>query len=324
MHVLILGLSSIAKRRILPALQAMDDVHQVDVATRQAAVGGLKDPWPHGEVFDSYREAIDASRADVVYVSLPNSEHAQWTARAIRRGAHVVVDKPAFLAARDADRLVALAEKQGVCLAEATVYGYHPQIQTARDLLFCDGKSSIRRITASFSFPPLPADNFRYVRALGGGALWDLGPYAVSAGRIFFGDRPVAVACQILSWGGEDHVETAFSLLTTFPDGRALVGHFGWDTVYRNRLELLGESVAVEIDRVFTTPPDAAGQMRVTRPDGTVPIDGRIGDTFALFLRHVFDSIERRSWSGLYADLLADAHALEQLREAAGVTSSAD
>lgn len=317
-----LGLSSIVKRRVLPALRGMSDVQQVDVATRQAGDGGLKDPWPHGTVFDTYRGAIETSQADLVYVSLPNSEHAQWTAEAIRRGSHVVVDKPAFLAAREAERLVGAAEQQGVCLAEATVYPYHPQIQAARELLACNGGSSLRRITASFSFPPLPSDNFRYVRSLGGGALWDLGPYAVSIGRIYFGEQPTAVACQILSWGGQDQVETAFSLLATFPDGRAIVGHFGWDTAYRNRLDLLGESVGVEIDRVFTTPPDAASQMRVTRADGTTPLEGPPGDAFALFLRHAFDCIERRSWGGLHADLLADAHALKRLREAAGVASA--
>ena len=319
MHLLILGLSSIVQRRVLPALRRIDAVEQIDVATRQAASGTLRDSWGLGDVFDSYSEALERTRADVVYVSLPNSAHEEWAEKALGSGAHVIVDKPAFLGATRAERLVALADRQGCCLAEATVYGYHPQIQCARTLFDCEEGSRARRVVAIFSFPPLPDGNFRYVKALGGGALWDLGPYAVSLGRIFFGEQPQSLMCDVLATTGAAGVETAFSVMATYPGGRSMVGHFGWDTVYRNRVEAIGERIGAEIDRVFTTPPDTAASMRVIRPSGTETMEGPIGDAFALFLGHVFDSIGRRSWGGLHADLLADAQALRQLREAAGV-----
>src|SRR5688500_20280379 len=79
--------------------------------------------------------------------------------------------------------------------------------------------------------------NFRYRECYGGGALWDLGPYAVSVGRILFGGEPTAIAGQVLTRGGPDDVDTAFNLAATYSDGRSAVGHFGFNTVYRNRLD---------------------------------------------------------------------------------------
>src|SRR5207248_10888592 len=122
-----------------------------------------------------------------------NGEHLRWAQRALGQGRHVVVDKPAFLGLEQADRMLELAAKQGVCLAEATVFAYHPQVEFIRQQ-FRVADSAPCHVTATFSFPSMDPDNFRYRRALGGGALWDLGPYAAAVGRVFLDDEPASVA----------------------------------------------------------------------------------------------------------------------------------
>lgn len=314
-RVLIIGLSNIVRRRVLPALRAVPGVERIDVATRKAAVGTLEREWTGG-VYEDYRVALDQSQADLVYISLVNSEHATWAREAISRGLHVLVDKPAFLDLPSAERMIELAEQRGVCLAEATVFGYHPQVEFVANI-FRDSGSAPRRITAAFSFPPLEPDNFRYRHTLGGGALRDLGPYAAAVGRIFFGEEPRAVACYRLSHGGAEGVELGFGMLSLFSGGRSLVGQFGFDTVYRNRVDLISAEVGVELDRVFTTPPDSSNDVRVTRRDGTTVVPGPKGDAFAAFFNHVFQSITAHQWSSLVADLRSDTRTLQRLREAA-------
>ncbi|HZT05856.1 MAG TPA: Gfo/Idh/MocA family oxidoreductase [Chloroflexota bacterium] len=316
MDVLILGLSSIVQRRVRAALQAVPAVQRVDLATRRAKTGVASD-WTEGTVFDDFRPALDRSTASLVYVSLVNSEHERWAEAAIASGRHVVVDKPAFLGLRTAERMLDLAAKKRVCLAEAIVYGYHPQMQRVHRI-FAEAGCAPSRITATFSFPPLDESNFRYRRALGGGALWDVGPYAASIGRLIFRDAPTAVDCRILTRGGIDKVDTAFAVLATFSGGRSMVGLFGFNTVYRNRVDVLGEHVGVEIDRVFTTPPDSASPLRVTRPHGTSREDGLVGDSFQAFFAHVCERIDRGSWNDLTGALAADARALQQLRDSSG------
>jgi predicted dehydrogenase len=314
--VLILGLSDIVKRRALPALRALGDLERVDVATRKASDRNLRDSWDSGDIYDDYALALDRSKAQLVYISLVNSEHQRWAQEAIERGFHVVVDKPACLSLGDAERMLDLAEQRRVCLAEATVFAYHPQVDVVRDI-FRDSGGPPRRMTVEFSFPPFEPGNFRYQRALGGGALSDLGPYAAAVGRVFFGEAPSAVACSVVARDAPGGLETAFSALAVYPDGRSLIGHFGFDTVYRNRLGLVSADVAVEVNRAFTTPPDLANEIKVTRREGATTICVPAGDSFGLFFGHVFRCLAARDWSDLASDLHRDAQTLDRLRTAA-------
>jgi predicted dehydrogenase len=315
-QVLILGLSSIVTRRVLPALRQIPDIDGIDVASTKASDPAVRDAWRDGAAFYDYARALSLSSAEVVYVSLVNSEHERWARAALEAGRHVVVDKPAFLGCENAMRMAELAARRDRCLAEATVFGYHPQIGEARRV-FTDSADAPRRIVAVLSFPPMDPANFRYQRALGGGALWDLGPYLAACGRVFFGVEPEMVEARVVAERGD--LEIAFSALGAFGEGRSLAGHFGFDTAYVNRLHLVGAAVAVEMDRAFTTPPDQANILRVSSQRGSAAVGVPAADSFTAFFRHVVKRIAARDWGALTADMLNDARALDRYRAAAGV-----
>ena len=289
----------------------------VDVAARKLPAPDVVKGWAEGQVFEEYRAGLDKSRADVVYVSLVNSEHARWAEAAIESGRHTIVDKPACLGERSAERLAALASRRDVCLAEATVYAYHPRLDLVRQQ-FNEVDSPPTHVTATFSFPPLDPANFRYRRALGGGALWDLGPYAASVGRLFFGAEPETVSCVILGRGGPDAVDTAFAMLTTFPGGGSVVGSFGFGTVYRNRVDVISPKVGVELDRCFTTPPDLPTEAHVTRREGTSTLTTPPADAFVAFFHHIARVLKTGDRDALTRDLVSDARTVQRLRNAAG------
>ena len=260
MRVLIIGYSEIVKKRVLPALEKMKRVDCIDIASRSFTSCIPEKKSRQGAFFADYDEALSKSKADLVYISLVNSKHAEWAERALAKGCHVIVDKPSFISFDDAKKLANLAEQKGLCLAEATVYAWHPHIQMARDL-FMQADTRPTRLTVAFSFPPLPAGNFRYQKSLGGGALWDLGPYAVSPGRLFFEAEPEEVFCGIGTRNSDTGVDTSFSMLAMYAGGRSLVGHFDFNTEYRNCINILGPSMSVDIDRFFTTPPDMESEL---------------------------------------------------------------
>ena len=267
----------------------------------------------------SYADALAKTTAELVYISLVNGEHERWARAALDRGLHVIVDKPAFLGRAPAEELLELAARKGVCLAEATVFAYHPQIAALKQA-FVDAGAPPTRIGALFSFPAMNPENFRYRSGLGGGALWDTGPYLTATGRIFFGEEPTSVNCTVLARGGADNVEIAYSASATFAGGRGLVGQFGFDTAYVNRLEILGPRLAAEADRVFTTPPDLANTLLLARQGGSSTAEIPPADAFRIFFDHVVRSIEAQNWNQLGAELLSDARTLERYRVAAGVT----
>jgi dTDP-3,4-didehydro-2,6-dideoxy-alpha-D-glucose 3-reductase len=318
LRLLVLGLSNLVRRRVLPALQEIERLDAVDIASRRGTADWQRPEWLAGDTYHDYDEALRRSGADVVYVSLVNSEHGRWARAALERGCHVVVDKPAFLGFEEADRALNLAAKRNVCLAEATVWAYHPQIDLMQRT-FAEAGTPPTRVAVTFSVPPLDPSNFRYCRSLGGGSLWDLGPYAVSVGRVFFDRSLDTIDCHVLSFGGEENVETAFSVLATYPEGRSVVGHFGFDTAYRNHVEILSIDLSLEADRVFTLPAELENDIRVTRNTETTLLQAPAGNAFRPFFDRVFSSVEGNDWGHFTNDLLTDARGLQLLRDAAGV-----
>ena len=314
-RVLILGWSSIARRRVAPALARLG-ASGVDVASRTQEVA--RPAGLGGRTFGDYAEALRDSTARIVYVSTRNHEHAEHAAAALASGRHVVIDKPAALSAGETAALIDQAAAQRLLLAEATVWMWHPQIAAAARLVEAHGP--VERITAAFTYPPLPAGNFRHVAAHGGGALWDLGPYAVTPGRVFLGDEAPS---HIDAHAGAGDPETSFSVLMRYPSGGTLAGHFSVNAPYVNRLELQGPRLALTIERAFTTPPDLV--MRVTGEAGgeRVAIDTPPGDAFAAFLADVAANADGGDHERFARLLIKDAEAMARLRRAARRTAPA-
>jgi NDP-hexose-3-ketoreductase len=307
LRILILGHSTIARKRLIPALSSLPRIKGIEVASRSGS----------DIMFSDYESALAESSADIVYISLMNSDHARWAKQSLESGRHVVVDKPAFLDFDQAQRVVELSRDRGLCLAEATVYAKHPQIDRIREL-FENSNTEPRSLTASFSFPPLESQNFRYRKARGGGALNDLGPYATSPGRIFFGGRPDDLECRVLSRGGPDGVDTAFSVMMSYAGGRSMIGRFGFTTAYSNRLCCLGSELSVDVNRVFTTPGSMENTLHVTQGGVDSTINVPAADCFAAFMNEVLDNIEAGEFERQRNELLEDAFVLDWMRRSAG------
>jgi len=312
-NVLLVGHSRIGQKRVLPALRSLGGIGQIGVASRRWKPAAPPDGVA---VFHDYETAIAQSGADLAYISLENSNHAAWAEQALRRGMHVVVDKPAFLSFEDARRLSDLAASQRRCLAEATVFTFHPQMAALANV-FEAAAAPPARVVALFSFPPLEASDFRYRKDRGGGALFDVGPYAVATSRLLFRRAPRSVSCQVHA-RRPDGVDTAFSVLMSYDGGGAFVGHFGFDTEYQNRLIAFGPGVAADLNRAFTLPPDAGNKLVLRRNNAESEVSIAPADSFAAFLRAVLDAIRRGAWEDLTRALLDDAELLARLRTSSG------
>ncbi len=316
MKILVLGYSSIFQRRGLAALTAIPEVTEISVASRSRADQVDLPAAVRGAVYADYDRALAESGADLAYVSTVNTTHVPLAEAALQRGMHVVIDKPATMSLEDTEQLVQLAREQGVCLAEATVYGYHPQIQAIRDI-FSEAGSAPTRITVAFCIPPLPDGDFRYQADLGGGALWDMSIRPISAGRLFFGAEPERVECVVLERRGD--LDVAFSVLLTYGSGRALVGHFGFTTGYRNHVTLLGPDVTLSLNRIFTTPPTLRNTLRVNVRNQRRTEEIPPADTFTEFWRDVVDAVSVGDTGRFMDVMLYDARGTQRLCRVAGI-----
>jgi dTDP-3,4-didehydro-2,6-dideoxy-alpha-D-glucose 3-reductase len=312
MQLLIIGYSSLARRRLIPAVLQSAGFSKIDVASRSKPSDVILPDSKRGDVFADYEKALNKSCASVVWISLVNSAHAEWTERALLSGRHVVVDKPSFLTLTDAERLTNLALKNRLLLAEATVWPFHPQIGLIKETMRQNG--SPNRASAVFSFPPFPSGDFRYKKILGGGILNDLGPYAVSVNRIVFGLPPQTMMCRITSQG--DDVETGFECRFE-RNGWIVNGVFGFGARYENRLMVQGDGWTVSLEPAFTSPPGKLGRITEKTEEMERILPAPDGDAFTAFLDAVTEAVRNRSYESFEQKLMDDAEALDALRQSA-------
>jgi len=245
--------------------------------------------------------------------------HEHWVMAALAAGKHAVVDKPAMMTLAASERAVDEARRVNRVVAEATVFGYHPQFERLADFLSENGP--LTHVAAQFIIPPLPIANFRNHGELGGGCLLDMGPYAAATMRILGGGSP----SQITALGGGRHSETGvdlgFSVQARLANGGTFSGQFSFEGEYQNRLLVVGRSGAVLIERVFSPPADhpMEWRRRVRNVESVVTFEP--ADTFARFLQSVCHAVTGGDHERFHGDLLDDAECREHIAEALNQTA---
>jgi len=304
MRLLILGYSSIAQRRVIPAAAQVEAISQISIASksRPEPVEG----WPkRGAFFNDYDAALRESHSDIVYLSLPNAMHEYWVMSALTAGKHVIVDKPAMVTLDASERAAREARRANLILAEATVFGYHPHFEALNDFIAENGP--LTHVDAQFIIPPLPIANFRNHSALGGGCLLDMGPYAAALMRILGGGRPSKITALAGGRHPETGVDMGFSVQARLSNGGLFSGHFSFEGEYQNRLLIVARSGSVIIERVFSPPADHRIEWRRRIRNAESLMAFEAADTFARFLEKVTRAIANGDGEPLLGDLLADA-----------------
>jgi xylose dehydrogenase (NAD/NADP) len=208
------GLLSTARinRRLIPAIRAAERAELVAVASRsQERAEAHAAEWGISRAHGSYASLLDDPDVDVIYISLPNSLHAEWAVRAAEAGKHVLCEKPLTVSVAEGDRIIAAAESAGVVVVEAVMYLHHPLLAEALRLAREGAVGQVKLVRGSFCILLDRPEDVRWMPELGGGALWDVGSYPVSFIRWVAGEPDEVFGWQTLAESGVD--ETFVGLL---------------------------------------------------------------------------------------------------------------
>ena len=199
--------------------------------------------------FGSYEAMLADPDIDVVYISLPNSLHAEWSIKAMQAGKHVLCEKPLAVTLAEVDAMTAAARSTGRVLAEAFMYRHHPQTLKVKELVESGAIGQLQVIRGGFTFPLSNPANVRLIPELGGGGIWDVGCYPISFTRTIAGAAPV----EVFGWQvtGESGVDVVFTGQMRFPNG--VVGQFdsGFRSPERMLMEFLGSEGALSLTNSF-------------------------------------------------------------------------
>ncbi len=211
MRIGILGAAGIAPAALIKPAKGNAEVVVAAVAARnesRAQAFAAK----HGiaRVHASYEALIADPDIDAVYNPLPVSLHGKWTRAALDGGKHVLCEKPFTANAAEAREVAELAAKSDRVVMEAFHYRYHPCALRVDEIVGSGELGTLQRVEGHWCFWMPKSSRNRYNYALGGGALMDLGCYAVDMVRRFGGSTPEVVSAQAKLRGREvDRVMTA-------------------------------------------------------------------------------------------------------------------
>jgi len=174
-----IGAGGIAKRALFPAISKSNVGEIYAVASRDKTKALTISP--NGIVYTSYDELLADPKVEAVYISLPNSLHLPLAIKAMRAGKHVLCEKPLGMNAAEVAEAIAVSKETDRIFVEASWNRWHPRSQRIREVVASGELGKITRIRTCFTYDGLDEGNIRLDPALGGGILYDLGPYSTVA-----------------------------------------------------------------------------------------------------------------------------------------------
>lgn len=190
----VLGTADIARGATIPGMQQAEHCELYAVAGRKLEKAeAYRDEFGFKKAYGSYDELLADPEVEAVYIPLPNHIHCEWTVKALRAKKHVLCEKPLALSAQQAEEMFRAAEENGVLLMEAFAYLHSPFVQAVKAELDAGTVGEIRYLESSFITGRRPDTDIRLKKETGGGALYDLGCYAVSMAMWMLGKEPDTV-----------------------------------------------------------------------------------------------------------------------------------
>jgi predicted dehydrogenase len=268
----VLGVASIAKRKVIPAMQACRRAEIAAIASRdrrkaEDAAQALGIPKAYG----SYEELLADPDIDAVYIPLPNHLHVPWSMRAAGAGKHVLCEKPIALTSAECRDLMAARDRAGVKIGEAFMVAAQPRWLRARELVRAGRIGRLRSIVGFFSYYNDDPKNIRNVVEWGGGSVMDIGCYPIFLSRWMFGEEPVKVSAAV-ERDPVMKVDRLASAVLEFPSGQSIFTCGTQLTPYQN-MRLFGTKARMEFEMPFNTAANAPCFLRIDNGAGGVEIE---------------------------------------------------
>jgi predicted dehydrogenase len=176
----------------------------------------------------TYEELINDPDIDIIYNPLPNGLHGPWNILAMEHGKHVLTEKPFSSNAEEAYRICEVAKKKGTFLMEGIHYSFHPVTRRMYTLLKSGIIGELSKVDIIMIMPEAPQDDPRWLLELAGGALMDLGCYALHIfGRLapWGGGAPNITEAYAHERQGHSGVDEKTDIVVAYPNGMAGYAH---------------------------------------------------------------------------------------------------
>jgi xylose dehydrogenase (NAD/NADP) len=291
----ILGAARV-NQRLLPAIE--NNIHSKILMLASRRNGAAEEcvkqyaKNPEGiKTTTQFDDVIDHPDINAIYIPLANEEHTEVALKAIAQKKHVLIEKPMALTKQEVESITQAAKDNNVIIMEGFMYVFHPQFDFVLDFIISGKLGKIHYAHSMFSFPIQPARYYRINRSMqnGGGALWDIGPYAIHTLRQVMGGRIKQVNASAKLNSHQADISTGGIL--EFTDQRRATFDISFECLRRSEFEIFGEKGRLKCHTVWQHENDEA--IISYELDGSDSVVEKIqkGNHFDLEINHFIDCI---------------------------------
>lgn len=323
LRVGIFGTGAIAEKAMVEPSASVGEVTVVAVGSRDP---GRAEQFAerHGiPASGDYASVMANPEVDLIYVALPPAVHRRWAIAALEAGKDVLCEKPLSANGTDARAIAEAAEANGRAAFVGFHYRLHSSTQRLLEVLGSGLLGGIRDVEIDFSIPHfvVKPGNIRLDGDLGGGAVMDVGCYAIDLLRAAWGEGEIVSASSTL-YEADPRVDVQTDFVLAFASGvtaRVRTSFIG-DDEGRMELNVVGSAATLRATSVIV--PQWGATLRVTAGE-EVLIDEAADlseSSYVAQLRHLVDVLERGGESPLRADAgVATMELLDDVYRAAGL-----
>lgn len=193
----ILGTGVVANEMAEALTNAGKEIYAVGNRTQSKAVE-FAEKYGIKKVYDDFHDMFSDPDVDVIYITTPHNTHIDFMREALKNGKHLLTEKSITLNSDELDDAIRLAEEKDVILAEAMTIFHMPIYRKLRAILDSGKLGKVNMITMNFgSYKEYDMNNRFFNKNLAGGAMLDIGVYAISFVRWFMDEKPTEIVSQV-------------------------------------------------------------------------------------------------------------------------------
>lgn len=286
----VLGVSKHFVKRIVLPLQSSECVELYAIGSRdEVKASNAAKQFGFVKSYGSYLEVLKDINVDFVYIPLANSLHYQYIKLAADFGKPILCEKPLTLNHTEALDAISYCKAKNVPILEGFMYKFHPQWLHIKDFIRSQQLGEVQHISITFSNMNVDGSNIRNIPQMGGGALMDVGCYALSLPRFLLEIEPVRVI-SLMKIDDRFGVDSLTSGILDFGGARCTFNVSTQSEAYQ-RVEIIGKAGSITVPLPFNVYNDIPSSIIISTSLGqrTVmfPICDQYNLMFEAYARHL-------------------------------------
>lgn len=315
LNIVVWGIGAHAIKNILPAIKGNKNLNLYGILSRNTTIVSEIAEEYKCIPFSNEDQMLSDTNIQIVFLATPTGLHYRQGIKIIESNKHFWSEKPIVQNSDQAYSLVNLANKKNLTIAEGFMYLYHPAFDFLRNSLRANQLGNLNKITIDFGLPHLDRPGFRTDAKLGGGAIYDLGTYAISAVIELFENEKIEVIYCELNYDTNSSIDSSGFVLLKINNSINIALRWAYNVSYKNEINIWGDEGTLLNKRFFSKPDDYISEFVFSNINGNNRIEiiepsNHFHNMFNVFYGIIYDKFHAKKHQDI---IIKRANLLEKL-----------